>query len=336
MSFSWSRLADYFTAVAALDAANDVEKQRAIAILLGLDEKGVEAKAEAPRPEPVAPPIVDRPATAPAPVVPAPAPSDAAPPRRQRSRPRLDVTLTPSSPEKRTRPAWIEHVLPLAPPRKRAARLAVPVPLLPRRTSRAILSTAMATDRETNAIDLDAVVETAARGLRVRRVPRRIVPSLSRGIQLLIDRGPSSEPFLADQELLAEQIRVVAGRDRVQVLQFDPSQAFFAGAGPRYEWIDYFDVTPRPQPGVTVVLLSDLGITSVPLESSVTPEEWRRFLTRIRARGNPLLAFVPYGRSRWPASLRGLAVMVPWDRRTNIQLVRRVLGSRIARRRIPR
>jgi hypothetical protein len=335
MTFAWSRLADYFTAVGALDAENDAEKQRAIAMLLGLIDQ-----PEAEKPAPPIPPkriepsrAANRPATphessrepvTPPPVEPAPPaePPPAEPPRRSRSRPRLDVTLTPTSPEKRTRPDWLEHVLPLAPPRAEVARVSTPMPLFARRTSRAVLSTAMATDRETNAIDLDAIVAISARGLPIQRVPRRVIPSLSHGIQLLVDRGPSAEPFLADQDSLVEQIRVVAGRDRVQVLRFDPSRAFIAGSGPRFEWVDYFAIDPRPLPGIAVVLLSDLGIATVPVETSATADEWRRFIARIRARGNPVLAFVPYGRARWPAALRNLATMLTWDRKTSIQAVR--------------
>lgn len=332
MTFAWSRLADYFTAVAALDAEHDAEKQREIAMLLGLIDKAEpEAKKSVPpillkKIEPG--PAANRPATPREPsrerVTPPPAepPPPPEPPRRSRPRPRLDVTLTPTSPERRTRPDWLEHVLPLAPPRAEVARAPTPLPLFARRTSRAVLSTAMATDRETNAIDLDAIVKVSARGLRVQRVPRRVIPSLSHGIQLLVDRGPSAEPFLADQDLLVEQIRVVAGRDRVQVLRFDPSRAFIAGSGPRFDWVDYFAIEPRPLPGIAVVLLSDLGITTVPVETGATPDEWRRFIARIRTRGNPVLAFVPYGRARWPAALRNLAVMLTWDRKTSIQAVR--------------
>jgi hypothetical protein len=155
------------------------------------------------------------------------------------------------------------------------------------------------------------------------RIPRRVVPSLSRGVQVILDRGPSSAPFHADQKLLLDQIRAVGGQETVSVVDLDPSEDFHAGDSEEIarEYFDRF----RPLPGVVVTLVSDLGIAQVPFERTAPAGEWERFLRRIRAGGNPVVAFVPYGWRRWPAVLRKYATLVQWDRRTTVQAVRRAL-----------
>lgn len=332
MPFAFDRLADYFRAVAALGAAGDAQKQRAIAALLGLfEETPIPAAGKGeppfypPQPEPETP----------ASTAAAPGESSAAEPVRPPSRPprrrtQVEHVIAPrrAPPE---RPPWLEHVKPLPPPRAEVVPPPAPMPLLAYRWSRAILSTAMATATRTNAIDVEAVIDAVSRGVPLRRVPLRTLPTLSHGVQLLVDRGPASPPFLKDQDLLVQQVTVVAGSDRVQVLRFDPSRGFIAGKGPRTRWRAYFTLAPPP-PRATVVLISDLGITNVPHESSAQPGQWLEFLTRLGARGNRVLAFVPYAPSRWPRLPHGVADLVLWDQRTSVQRVQRLAGRRVAKR----
>lgn len=330
MTFSYDRLADYFTAVAELGATDDPVRQRAIAAVLGFADDAPVPKA----PEVVVLPPVLPPVLSPRPQGPETAGPGAAPAVSEstREKTRLRHTLTPVPASRRVRPDWLEHVTPLPPPPK-SGSVTPPAatPLFAQRWSRAILSTAMSRDTVTNAIDIEAIVNGVSRGLPVRRVPRRIVPTLTHGVQLLVDRGPAAAPFLSDQELLIEQIRLVAGRDRVQLVRFDPSRGFVAGTGSRLRWKDYFNLAP-PLPTMTIVLISDLGIAMVPQESNAMPSEWQAFVSRLRLRGNRVIAFVPYAPSRWPRTLRGRLGIVPWDRKTSVQSVRRLLGRRGAKR----
>lgn len=330
--YFYDRLADYFRAVAALDAAGDAAKQRAIAELLGLAEP----------PAPAAPKTSDssggvtgpsgstqRQQTSsgntnvqqPAPVSPATTPR----PRRRKPVPyRIDAI--PAAAQER--PAWLDKPEILDPPRAEAPPRVRPVPLLARRFSRAILSTAMATRTETNQVDVAAVLDAEVQGRMLRRIPRRIVPSLSRGVQVLVDRGPSAEPFQADQELLIEQIRSIAGRGTVSVVELDSSRELLASAAGGDQSGEYF-ATLRPPPGVVVVLVSDLGIVRVPFEETATAGDWLRFATRLRAGGNLVVAFVPFGPARWPQTLARTVAMVQWDRTTNVQAVRRAMRRAI-------
>jgi hypothetical protein len=319
-SFSFSRLADYFRAVAVLDAAGDVEKLRAIAELLGL--------AAAPRVESETKIRVEDPLTIRKPDVKIGGTAQTSsvssgPVRQPRRRKQVAFTIASVPAASVQRPAWLDDSEVLDPPPDVLPPPRDPEPLLPRGSSRAILSTAMATRTETNQIDVYALLEGELRGEVPRRIPRRVVPSLARGIQVLVDRGPSAGPFDADQKLLIQQIRAVGGREMISVVELDPSREFIAAAGDD-EWSDYF-ARYRPQPGVAVVLVSDLGIARVPFERTATPEEWSRFLARIRAGGNPVIAFVPFAPGRWPPLLRRHAAIVQWDRRTTVHSVRRAL-----------
>lgn len=325
MAFGFDRLADYFTAVAALGAANDPEKQLAIAALLGLYDGGAKLQPAAPaavKPAPVEP--VPLQAGVKASVI-AKAQLAESSSRPSRQPARIQVTIT-RRPPRNEPPEWLEHVKALPPPRAAVVAPPAPASLLAPRWSRAILSTAMSKDAPTSAIDVEAMVDAIARGIVLRRVPRRSVPTLSHGVQILVDRGPSSPPFLEDQDLLVQQIQVVAGHDRVQVLRFDP-RGFLAGKGPRTRWESYFDLTP-PLPSMTIVVISDLGIARVPHETGAPPAQWRDFLVRLHARGHRVIVFVPFAPSRWPRLPRGLAHLIPWDRRTSVQLVRKIAGRR--------
>jgi hypothetical protein len=319
-SFSFSRLADYFHAVSVLNAVGDVEKQRAIAELLGLaDAPRAESETKVaiddgpvirePEVKPLSPPRTG--SSSPAPM-----------PQRQR-RKRVDFTIGTVPAGSVPRPAWLDDKEILDPPPDVLPRPRQPEPLLTRRSSRAILSTAMATRTETNQIDVHALLAGELRGEVPRRIPRRVVPSLARGIQVLVDRGPSAAPFDADQKLLIEQIRAVGGREMISVVELDPSRAFIAAAGDD-EWADYF-TRYRPRPYVAVVLVTDFSIARVPFERTATTDEWLRFLARLRAGDNPVVAFVPFAPKRWPQLLRRHAAIVQWDRRTTVHSVRRAL-----------
>src|SRR6202008_4057123 len=104
------------------------------------------------------------------------------------------------------------------------------------------------------------IIESVCRGERVRFIPRLSIPTLTRGVQLLIDRGENMQPFAADQTaLLAFLVRVV-GRDRTEVNYFEGSPLWGAGIGPKDEWSDY----RPPASGTPVVLVTDLGIAQPP------------------------------------------------------------------------
>jgi len=301
-------LADLFTAVAELAPA-DPDRAREIAALLGLGP--VPARVTRP-PEPAAPP--PEPATP----APGPAPAPAVPATEPRAAPgivpsQLREVAEPGSPVEDG--AWLEAVAPLGPRAPEQAREAPAVePLFEPRWTVGIVFAALATNVAGRA-DLARAVEALARGRPLARIPSRPRPSLRRGAQVLVDLGAGMEPFRQDQESFVAALRRTLGAERVDVLQFADCPGRDAGA-PGAGWAAY----RAPRSGVPVVLLTDLGLGSVPGEAR--PAEWRAFLDEVGAEGSPCVAFVPYPPDRVPRVLRAAVLVVRWDRPTTAGWVR--------------
>jgi len=196
--------------------------------------------------------------------------------------------------------------------------------LFPARTSRAILSGALATPSFTGPLFLPKIIELLSRGEAVRHLPRLSIPTLTRGAQLLIDRGEGMQPFAADQAALRAMLVRVVGRDRTEVLYFEGSPLRGAGVGPKDEWPDYH----TPTTGTPVVVLADLGIAQPPGSTEfVRVSDWRQFAQVLSRAGCPLLALVPYAPRRWPPELLKCMTILQWDRATTVSVVRRAVPS---------
>src|SRR5206468_10029090 len=89
------------------------------------------------------------------------------------------------------------------------------MPLLRPKWSRGVLAAANETTVSDGPIDVERMVERAARVEPVVTVPRLPRPSLHRGVQLLVDIGEGMQPFRRDQEVLVEVARETVGRRAV-------------------------------------------------------------------------------------------------------------------------
>jgi hypothetical protein len=307
----------------------DAASRRALANALGFDYP-----EEAP-PPPLIEPMIE-------PIVPPRADSDPATgtsQRREAAQPvspsgsPFNTDLTPAVlrplPNAATPPNW-GTAPPLAPPPATKAEPPRLEPLLVPRWTRGILSAALGRRAPEGEIDVEAVVRTISAAQPFRAVPRRLVPRFGRGVQVLVDAADAMTPFAEDQAWLTERIRVVAGRDRTEVLGIEYTKMFVAGEGMRLEWTDYF-AKYVPLAGTVAILISDLGIGRAPLARWTSPAQWLAFAGALRKRGVPLVAIVPYGRSRWPATLKRAIPIVPWDARTTARSARRALELRILR-----
>lgn len=304
-------LGDLARALGELDPSDDATR-RSIAVLLGLSWD----VPEQPRPHAAR----SRPEPPPAPThrVPRPRPRFERAEQRGESLPlRIEHTLDEA----------VEPSIDVAPMGASAPEeFAPPPPFEPLffpRWTRAILSTALSTYGVDGQLDVERVAETLARGEHLDRWPTLSWPTLSRGIQLLVDRGRSMAPFIGDQISLQKELVQVVGRDRVQTLRFVGCPLRGAGAGPVTSWSEY-----RPPPsGTPVLLLSDLGIGR-PLvgDDRAGVAEWLGFARLVRKARCPLVAFVPYAAPRWPRSLAPLLTMIHWDRRTTASVVRNRVG----------
>ena len=319
MSEERSSLADWLRAVEALQPQSE-EHLQVIARLMGLRMKSVARAAATSRKRTSAP--------EPAPEIGTAAPEKPAPESKPRRR--IDSVLTPGNASRNAPPAWLTSVRFLETTEPAHLHPVLPLePLFPGRTSRAILSGALATPSASGQLNLAKVIEMLTRAELIESVPRLPVPTLVRGVQLLIDRSESMQPFATDQAAVRAVIARVVGRDRTQVLYFDGSPLWGAGIGPKDEWPEY----DPPAPGTPVVALTDLGIAQPPgLAGIAGPSDWRT-LAAILARADcPLLALVPYPPRRWPPLAKCLTI-IQWDRATTAAVVRRAIrgGLRVSR-----
>lgn len=315
-----SDLADWLRAVEELQPVSD-EGIEAIGGLLGLRLKGSGKTLSAPtrkavRPQP------SKPATETEPTQPIP---------ENKPRRRIDSVLTQGNTSRNPTPHWLAAARHLDAMDAAQVYSALPLePLFPVRTSRAILSGALATPSSSGPLHLAKIIESLSRGELVRFIPWLSIPTLTRGVQLLIDRGEGMQPFAADQTALRAVLVRVVGRDRTEVLYFEGSPLWGAGIGPKDEWPDY----RPPATGTPVVVLTDLGIAR-PLRSSgfAGASDWRQLTQVLGRAGCPLLALVPYPARRWPAELSKCMTILQWDRATTVSVVRRAvpLGLKVAK-----
>lgn len=202
-------------------------------------------------------------------------------------------------------------------------------PLLTQRWTRAIVTKMLSAEVESGAADVPKLIEMIADNRPLSDIPRLREPTLSRGVQVLIDAGPGLAPYARDQERLLEQISDIVGRDRVEAWEFVgtplrytlPLEADDADGGGQVKGYK------PPSAGTPVLLLTDLGIASPPFRGDVAAaDEWLTFIGHVRRAGCPLLALVPYREERWPRHFDGLCRIVRWDQQTSVLTVLRAIS----------
>ena len=306
-------LADLLESMRELGPA-DAEASDGILRLLGLEPRRAEPPQSSSRKPRPPRPQTTRPTEA-------PSQPESAEPRPRR---RLESVLTPANSGRAPLPEWIAATEQLGATETRHLHRAIPLePLFPARTTRAILSGCLATPAETGPLNLARVVEMVGRAQIIRSMPRFVIPTLSRGVQLLIDQSEGLQPFAADQSVLRSALVQVAGRDRTTVLYFHGSPEWGAGSGLREDWLPY----KPPAAGTPVVVLTDLGITQPSgIAGIAAASDWKRFAQLLARAHCPLLALVPYPQRRWPPALLRRMDIVQWDRNTTASVIRHVIG----------
>jgi hypothetical protein len=233
----------------------------------------------------------------------------------------IPITLQHDQSEK---DEWIREVEPL-PAASQGGEYVAPKlePLFLPQWTRAILSAALVTNAGDGLPDIERITETIARGDVVRELPTHSLPTVRRGVQLLVDKSLAMMPFARDQTWLQKQLQNVVGSDRVQVTRFVGTPLSRIGSRSQAA----ADYAP-PLPGTPVVLLTDLGICQPMLaEDWADPQEWVRFSLIVRHAHCPLIALVPYGPSRWPAELLPYMTIIQWDRKTTAPIIRSIVGG---------
>jgi hypothetical protein len=318
-SQSW--LADVAHAATVLGATSAEAWQR-IAGLLGLGDR----------------PAVARPGRGTAegtPQVGAPVafPGAAEPARRKEDTPSAaDQVPTSGEPGTGTRLHPVEHrpvrqtgwsVDTLPAPRSQGTPDAVPhLPLLAPGSAKAVLYTALARIAPEGEPDLETAVERLAEAEPLSGIPRRPLPTLRHGVQILADVSTSMEPFARDVAGVVTQVRALAGTARTQVLRFADCPLRGAGPGPRGTWEWY----RPPAAGTTVLILSGLGAVGPWFDPHrATPEEWQRTVRLIRQNGCAVVALAPVPEPYRPRWWRPLLDVLVWDRGTTVGRVSGIL-----------
>jgi hypothetical protein len=234
-------------------------------------------------------------------------------PLPSRLEPVIGGVTTPS-----TMPEWVAASPVIAVPTEpRTMVYEQPVaPLFRRSLSRALLSAAAAAWLDLGEIDILRILQAVLRIEPLTALPRRLVPSLARGLQVLLDAGLAMEPYARDVADLAAAMGRLAGTERVELVWFD--------ACPRRGVIydDPFatkDWRPPP-PGVPVLAVSNLGLgpTRTGTWPAAASRDWELVAQRLVQRRSSLTGVVPFPVERAPRSLRRLARLVQWDRNTGV------------------
>ncbi len=185
-------------------------------------------------------------------------------------------------------------------------------PLLPRRSRRALLSAALATQVPEGALDVKRIVAQLGRGRPLRRLPRLPRRTLRHGVEVWFDRAPWLRPYLADQVELIEYLQALLPGERVLVreIQARPLPGFVAGS-----------LAP-------VLLLSDLGALYRPQATRpATPQAWGEWAAALGRRGRHALALVPAAPPRWRA-VPGIG-QLPWNEHCNLGDVARARSAQL-------
>jgi hypothetical protein len=225
--------------------------------------------------------------------------------------PPVDTELEPSP---RAEPRLDEAVSGKRQPRPRNQAL------FAERLAPSLLAAMVATDAGDGPENLEMLVHLLASRQFPLELPRRQRPSLLRGAQLLVDVGRSMTPFRHDTAVLADVVFGTVGRTNVRRMVFADSPLRGMGTGARWTWTSGY---VAPDVGTPVLVVTDLGIGGpADHHARSRAHEWITLAERLRRRGSPLVALVPYPPHRWPDALVGQLAIVTWDRRTTLSDVR--------------
>ena len=310
-------LRDGIVALAELRPADD-SSQQAILELLGLTRAAVSQDA----PATVAPPVSpeSRPAAGAAPGAAAP-PATASPATTPRPAQPLPTHVVRKQGLASVQPAWKTPGAALPP----ASKASEPAPLpaiFPPLEGRGIYTAALSTRVPEGEPDLDHAVNELAHYRPLRELPRLPLRTLRRGVQLLLDTGPSMAPYAADVHALADELATLLSGAQLERLYFMRCPR----RGVRESLRARGRTWPVPPRGMPVLAVSDFGIAdNVDDEDAASVEEWRRFADEVRAEGHPLIGHVPFAASRWPAALTDVITLIHWSERTIASSVDRAL-----------
>ncbi|MEV7022728.1 hypothetical protein [Kitasatospora sp. NPDC093558] len=195
---------------------------------------------------------------------------------------------------------------------------------------RAIIAELAAVERPGAEIDIPRALDLLMNRRPIPEIPFTTTRTTRAGLDLLLDLGPSMQPFLRDLRLLDGRTRRVVGEDDVTAWRFSGTPNTVVALP------DGEDEEPYrpPQSPRAVLVATDLGIAT-----DSTPEayeEWSAFARTVHAAGCPLILLVPYPPDRRPDWTAHRFAVVTWDRATEVGRARRAAHRAAALLRSPR
>ena len=183
-------------------------------------------------------------------------------------------------------------------------------PLFSPRSISSVVHALLAQDTGDGPIDVAAIVDAVARRQPLLDIPHERRATLRFGAQLLLDVGEGMEPFLRDEEVLAEQVRRVVGK-ATPVYYFADCPLRDVGPDSVASWDHY----RPPHPRTPVLVISDFGIGGPPLHPRRSRlEEWARFAQLLADAECPVAGLTPYPPDRWRTGLARHIPLLTWDR----------------------
>lgn len=192
--------------------------------------------------------------------------------------------------------------------------------LFPERTSRHIVSAALATLRSGQAIDVPSLIAAICRRAPIAVLPRRPEATLERGCQLLLDYSATMVPFWEDLNALIHQVSQVVGPANTQIFSFDtqPTGALC--------WTPQGERQPWRADGRPVLVATDFGIQGRAGRAEPDPA-WPALIERCAQDGSPLVILIPWPEPRWPTDIGGYPELVHWSPHTSAGMVRKKIGQ---------
>ena len=211
------------------------------------------------------------------------------------------------------RPAWWHQArrLPPGTPRAVGPFTPAPEPLLPWRRLWPFLRAALGQTRDDRAVDLERMVELAARGQVPRRLPRRRHQHWAPAARVILDFSPYLEPFHADLAALIRPLTRLRGPLGLQVLATTEGPA-----GPFIERLDArrFRTLPsvrRWDAQHPVLVVGDFGCYADPDRRAA----WGALGAQLRRAGVRPVALLPCPPRYWDPDLTRAYRPFTWDRR---------------------
>jgi hypothetical protein len=222
-------------------------------------------------------------------------------------------------------PDWVDSVQGLPRERRTTPGVATLYPLYRRKWGRAIASSLFSIQSPAAEIDMPEVIARIARLQPLDSLPRLRHPVIAPEIQILLDVGPSMEPYIKDQTHFVREAARVAGRDRISVHTFTGHPDWGIDAARTGEPAPY----STPSLETVIVILSDIGMgrTGNVLYQADT-RDWIQFSKRLARHHCHLVLCTPYPPDRWPAGLSREVDIVQWDREVTVSHIRQRLAGR--------